>query len=152
MQGGSLISANNGKSYWERQAEDAKLPLSERLRKQADAERSMAKQFDGCSWLGDVHPSTPHLDRASLLEQAARMAEAEELRQAKKKPNVDKPTDSNPDTGSTVAAFALPDLDLGIGAEALTSFLEGAAGLAGGALEATGEVIGGVLGGLGDLN
>lgn len=44
--------------------------LREKLLMEAANERRIAKNFEGCSFVGE-HPSRSHLEKASLLEQAA---------------------------------------------------------------------------------
>lgn len=66
--------------------EDARLPLSARLIKKAEAAEAQAKGLENCMWTGERHPATGPREEARLLREAAAVAARDEARQ-KKSPN-----------------------------------------------------------------
>lgn len=64
--------------------DEAALPLSERLTREADRESRRGDQYKGCTWTGFEHPSAHHYRSASLLRQAALLALRDEQRKAKR--------------------------------------------------------------------
>ncbi len=66
--------------------EDARLPLSQRLLKKAEAAEAQAKSLENCMWMGDQHPAAGPREDARLLREAALVAARDEARQ-KRQPN-----------------------------------------------------------------
>lgn len=66
--------------------EDARLPLSQRLLKKAEAAEAQARSLENCMWMGDRHPAEGPREDARLLREAAAVAARDEARQ-KKSPN-----------------------------------------------------------------
>ena len=73
------------KPLYERLAEEAAKPLSQRLNEQADALDAQAEQFKGCSWMGDEPPGSAYRRQASLLRQAALVALQDEQKKTKRR-------------------------------------------------------------------
>lgn len=63
-----VLEMTEDKSYGKRS-------LAEQLREKAAQEFRMARQYEGCTWMGNEHPSAPHRRKAHLLEMAARQLE-----------------------------------------------------------------------------
>lgn len=62
--------------------EDARLPLSQRLLKKAEAAEAQARSLENCMWMGDRHPAEGPREDARLLREAAALAAREEARKA----------------------------------------------------------------------
>jgi len=71
MTGFSISTKDYKKEYEEFRA----LNIVERLRQRAKGLRNQADQFNGCSWIGNRHPSSYYLDEARDLEEAATIIE-----------------------------------------------------------------------------
>jgi len=83
--GSVLGRADDWHDHADRLAKEASKPLSERLKNEADAIRRQGDGFKGCTWIGVEHPSSSYYRQASLLDQAAMVALADEQRRAKRK-------------------------------------------------------------------
>ena len=64
---------------------NARLPLSQRLIKKAEAAEAEARGLENCMWMGDRHPAEGPREEARLLREAALVAAQQEAREAKRK-------------------------------------------------------------------
>lgn len=79
---GFTLSAWSGADALKAIRDEAALPLSERLTREADREQRRGDQYKGCTWTGFEHPSMHHYRTASLLRQAALVALRDEQKAA----------------------------------------------------------------------